>query len=208
VTDSMSGFFAVRVGALDGVELRPHGFKILLEVLARTPQLRIAEVPFTFGERGAGESKASMAEGVRFVRHLLRLRLSVLTGSRVGRVLSFGAVGVSGIAVNAGAFWAATAVGMHYLWAAVAATQASTLWNFAGTDLMVFSGRKRRGLLSRLLPFAVVNEVLLLARLPLLAFLVATIGIMPLVANVTTLLLTFVLRFAFSERLFTSERPS
>jgi dolichol-phosphate mannosyltransferase len=35
VTDPLSGFFAVRRGALDLPTLRPHGYKILLELIAR-----------------------------------------------------------------------------------------------------------------------------------------------------------------------------
>lgn len=57
-TDPMTGFFAVRRDALDLPALRPRGFKILLEILART-ELRVAEEPFVFGERLAGESKAT-----------------------------------------------------------------------------------------------------------------------------------------------------
>lgn len=207
VTDSMSGLFALRVETVQKVDLQPYGFKILLEVLARTPKLRISELPFTFGERVSGESKASLREGLHFARHLGRLRLSVLRHARLGRVAVFGAVGLTGIAVNSAAFWAAQSVGMHYLLAAVVATQASTLWNFLGTNAMVFSGSKRRGLATRLISFAAANEVLLLARLPLLALFVH-LGMPALIANVSTLLLTFVVRFAISERLFTPEGTS
>ena len=46
VTDPMSGFFLVRRDALDLDRLRPRGFKILLELLVRHPDLRAAEVSF------------------------------------------------------------------------------------------------------------------------------------------------------------------
>ena len=73
VRDPLSGFFAVSRRAVEGVRLRPHGFKILLEVLARGRATRIMEVPFTMHERAGGRSKAGLAEGARFFRHLLRL---------------------------------------------------------------------------------------------------------------------------------------
>ena len=82
VSDPMSGFFLVRRERLATSELRPHGFKILLELLVRSAPLRVAEVPYTFGERVAGQSKASLREGWRYLVHLLRLRVGVL---RVGR---------------------------------------------------------------------------------------------------------------------------
>ena len=77
VSDPMSGLFLVRRDRLVVDELRPHGFKILLELLVRSAPLRVAEVPYTFGERVAGESKASVREGCRYLVHLLRLRFGV-----------------------------------------------------------------------------------------------------------------------------------
>jgi dolichol-phosphate mannosyltransferase len=73
ISDPMSGFFAVRPAALELDQLRPEGFKILLEILVRTPRLRTHEVGFVFAPRHAGDSKASAREGLRFARHVLRL---------------------------------------------------------------------------------------------------------------------------------------
>jgi glycosyltransferase involved in cell wall biosynthesis len=77
VTDPMSGFFMFRRDAVDPNNLRPRGFKILMEIAVRTPNLRVAEVPYVFGERYAGESKANSREGVRYLRHLSRLRVDL-----------------------------------------------------------------------------------------------------------------------------------
>ena len=74
VTDPMSGFFMVRRDAVDADVLRPHGFKILLEILVRMRGLRTAEVPFAFGIRRSGESKSSAKEGARFLKQLWGLR--------------------------------------------------------------------------------------------------------------------------------------
>ena len=76
VSDPMSGFFLVRRAALDPEALRPTGFKILLEILVRTPGLRRAEVSYEFAPRHAGDSKASLKQGVVYLRHLARLRLA------------------------------------------------------------------------------------------------------------------------------------
>lgn len=74
-TDPMSGFFLFRREVVDGVELRPTGFKILLEVLVRGKWNRLSEVPFHFEGREAGTSKASVQQGVAYLRHLRELRL-------------------------------------------------------------------------------------------------------------------------------------
>lgn len=74
VSDPLSGFFLVRAAALAGRPLRPTGFKILLEILVRNPDLTRTEVPYRFDVRHAGESKASAREGIRFLCHLIRLK--------------------------------------------------------------------------------------------------------------------------------------
>jgi len=76
VSDPLTGLFLVRRVALNTVVLRPDGFKILLEILIRCPGLRVSEVQFDFASRHEGESKADFQEGMRFFRHLLRLRLT------------------------------------------------------------------------------------------------------------------------------------
>ena len=60
VSDPMSGFFMLQRTVLDSTvrNLSGLGFKILLDILATTRQpLRIAEVPYCFRDRFAGESK-------------------------------------------------------------------------------------------------------------------------------------------------------
>src|SRR4051812_15838001 len=129
VSDPMSGFFLVSRPAVAANlnRLRPRGFKILLELLVRIPELRKAEVGFVFGERFAGRSKASVGEALNYFLHLWRLRL---TGSP-GRFIKFGLVGLSGLAVNTALLALLTeAGGLYYLLAAVIATQGSTAWNF------------------------------------------------------------------------------
>ena len=72
----MSGFFLVRRDKLDLDALKPRGFKVLLEILIRTPGLHTSEVAFRFDRRHAGKSKASVREGGRYLAQLLRLRLA------------------------------------------------------------------------------------------------------------------------------------
>jgi dolichol-phosphate mannosyltransferase len=67
----------VRRSALDLDRLVPDGFKILLEIAVRTPGLQVAEVPFTFGDRFAGDSKADLRVGLSYLRHVAKLRRGV-----------------------------------------------------------------------------------------------------------------------------------
>jgi dolichol-phosphate mannosyltransferase len=81
VSDPMSGFFAVRATSLDADVLRPLGYKILLELIVRCRLRRVTEVPYQFQDRFAGESKANFGEGLRFLRHLVVLRVSSVSST-------------------------------------------------------------------------------------------------------------------------------
>ena len=74
ISDPMSGFFLVRRSCLDLPSLHPQGFKLLLELLAHSPQASVAEVPYTFDVRHSGVSKAGIREGLTYLRRLAELR--------------------------------------------------------------------------------------------------------------------------------------
>ena len=185
VADPLSGFFLFRRLAVDPDRLRPRGFKILLEILVRFPALTIAEVPFHFQARYSGASKADTREGLRYLRLLLDLRLQ-----RLQRLSRFIVVGASGLVVNQLLLAIFTELfGLHYLISAVIATQGSTGWNFILTDAWVFRDRATRGsALARFIQSALLNNVLLLGRGPLLVLLTAQFGMHYLVSNFVTLL--------------------
>ena len=73
ITDPLGGFFLVRRSILQGVALRPIGYKILLEVLIRCEWQTSAEVPYQFEQRRHGESKANLQQGLQFLGHLRTL---------------------------------------------------------------------------------------------------------------------------------------
>lgn len=77
VKDPMSGYMMIRRTMLEGRELQPLGYKILLEVLARAPlsAAAISEVPYTFRERNDGKSKVTTRVYAEYLQHLLRLRV-------------------------------------------------------------------------------------------------------------------------------------
>jgi dolichol-phosphate mannosyltransferase len=197
VADPLSGFFLFKRLAVDPDRLRPRGFKILLEILVRFPALTTAEVPFHFQARYSGASKADTREGLRYFRLLLDLRLQ-----RLQRLSRFVVVGTSGLVVNQLLLAIFTElVGLHYLISAVIATQGSTGWNFILTDAWVFRDRATRGsILARFIQAAVMNNVLLLGRGPLLVLLTAQFGIHYLASNFITLLVLVLIRFAVSDR--------
>jgi dolichol-phosphate mannosyltransferase len=100
LSDPMSGFFALRREVVDRIarELSPRGFKILLDILASSPNpLRVQEIPFSFGPRLHGESKLDSAVVLEYLGLLLSKASAGLLSIRF---LMFALVGLSGVIVN------------------------------------------------------------------------------------------------------------
>jgi dolichol-phosphate mannosyltransferase len=206
VSDPMSGFFLVRRAAVDLAELKPNGFKILLELLVRTPFESVGEVPYAFAERRAGESKASFREGLRFLLQLVRLRLPDASG----RLARFGLIGLSGLVVNESLLALFTErAGFYYLASAVISTQASIMWNFALTERWVYSRRDcRLGWRARLGAFCLVCTTAQVLTIPLLYLLVDTGALPYLIGNLFAIGVSTLLRFTIAERVIWKARPA
>jgi dolichol-phosphate mannosyltransferase len=71
--DPMTGFFMLRRACIDGIALQPSGFKLLLEILVRGRIRSVKEVPFAFGQRYRGASKANFKVGWDYAKLLARL---------------------------------------------------------------------------------------------------------------------------------------
>src|ERR687893_62624 len=96
-SDPMAGFFLVRNEAISGIQLRPTGYKILLEILVCAPELKVVEVPLNFRARHAGVSKANFRQGLEYLAHIASLFWYVPSA---GRFWKFAMVGASGVLVN------------------------------------------------------------------------------------------------------------
>jgi dolichol-phosphate mannosyltransferase len=96
-SDPLSGFFLVRNAAISGIQFRPTGFKILLEILVCAPELKVIEVPLNFQARNAGVSKANVGRGLEYLAHIASLFWYVPSA---GRFWKFALVGTSGVLVN------------------------------------------------------------------------------------------------------------
>jgi putative flippase GtrA len=197
VTDPLTGFFLTKRASVNPDDLKPDGFKILLEILVSHPQLKVSEVPIQFGHRNAGESKASVKETVKFFRGLYRLRMA---GNE--NFMRFLLVGLTGLVVNSLALYAFTELaGIHYVISAAIATQVSTLWNFGLTETWVFGKRQtERPFLQRLVSFLLINNLLLILRGPIITLMVGQMGIHYLIANLASLFVMTLLRYLLADK--------
>lgn len=74
LTDPTTGYMAVRRDILDGLDIDPIGWKIVLEVVVKAAPARLKEVPIVFRNRELGESKQSLRVLGQYLHHLWRLR--------------------------------------------------------------------------------------------------------------------------------------
>jgi dolichol-phosphate mannosyltransferase len=106
IADPMSGFFMIRRDRFEQLapQLSTQGFKILLDVVATARgDLRVKEIPYSFGARLHGESKLDSMVALDF----LGLVLAKLTHDVVSlRFLLFAMVGSIGLFVHFGALFA------------------------------------------------------------------------------------------------------
>src|SRR4051795_8810657 len=100
IADPMSGFFMMRRDSFEQLapQLSTQGFKILLDIVATARgNLRVKEIPYTFGSRLHGESKLDSMVALDF----LGLLLAKLTRDVVSlRFLLFAMVGALGLFVH------------------------------------------------------------------------------------------------------------
>jgi dolichol-phosphate mannosyltransferase len=85
VKDPLSGFFAVRRSCIEDLDLQPEGFKILLEILVKGRIDKAVEVPFHFGNRYSGESKANVKVALQYFSLLGKLSRYALFGPSSGQ---------------------------------------------------------------------------------------------------------------------------
>ncbi|WP_330202552.1 glycosyltransferase [Cyanobacterium sp. DS4] len=138
VSDPMSGYFLVRRRCLANSKLNPLGYKILIEVLAKGKIGWISEVGYVFQERQEGQSKVTKQQYIDYIRHLVRLRLSLW---KFERFLRFGVVGLSGVFVDMGFLYLlsdSSTLGLPLTRSKIIAAELAIINNFLWNDSWTF----------------------------------------------------------------------
>ena len=201
VSDPMTGFFVVRPGAVDLAGLRPRGFKILLEILARQ-RLVVVEEPFVFGERFAGRSKATVANGLRYVQQLTLLRF--------GRLSPFALIGALGAVLNLAILAGLQGLGVHYLPAVIWANVVTIVINFLLQERFVFADLRdgAHGFWGRFVRSFAFNGTEAAVRTLLLWWIVERAVPHPELVQAVLILVAFVVRFVFQAQVVYRPRGS
>ncbi len=184
IKDPMSGFFVFDRKVVGNTELRPTGFKILLEILTMGNYEKVVQLPIVFGARSQGNSKFSLRPQIEYLKHVFSL---MGRAGEMARFIKFCVVGLSGVGVNSGLLWLLTEkAGFFYVLSAAISIEASIISNFMFNNFFTFSDRRPRdvsALLRHLARFNVVSLVGVCINLGVLWLLTSGVGIYYLASN-------------------------
>ncbi|MGD0329268.1 MAG: glycosyltransferase family 2 protein [Nitrososphaeria archaeon] len=190
VKDTQSGYFIFRKNVIENVTLTTRGFKLLIEILVKGKYSTVAEIPYTFKPRLAGESKMKASEIIDYIKQLVTLSDF--------RAFKFGAVGVSGVFVNLGVLWLfVSAINLSGLLALAVAIEASILSNFLLNDFWTFKNRRSGRFLHRLIKCNVTALGALINYI--LSAILLYLGINYILADGVGILFGFAANYFFSE---------
>jgi dolichol-phosphate mannosyltransferase len=145
ITDPVSGFFMLRRETIDRIAPRLSGIgtKILIDILASSPRpLAVAELPYQFRPRHAGESKLDT---------LTALEYGLLLAEKIGgryfshKLLLFGLVGASGVVVNLSVLRGLLTLEASPTLAVTTATLIAMVWNFFLNNILTYRDRRLTG---------------------------------------------------------------
>lgn len=194
VKDVQSGFFAINRDVINGVDLNPTGYKILLEILILGKYDSIKEIGYKFGDRESGDSKLGTSTIIDYMRHMISL--SYRTGE-VNKLIKYVAVGISGIGVNTLVlFFCTDILKIFYLLSSAAAYEISILTNFIINDRWTFKHiDNKSGFLERALYFNYAMIAGALLGMFLLYVFTSLLSINYLVSNIISIAVVFMWRY-------------
>jgi dolichol-phosphate mannosyltransferase len=164
--------------------LRPTGYKILLEILTEGESAKLTEVPYTFSTRNTGRSKLNIIQEIDYLKHVFSL---MKRRGELFRIVKFALVGLSGVGVNIGILYLLTEfAGLFYLASAVIAIEVSIISNFSLNDYFTFADKRAPGItgfLRQLGKFNLVSLFGLVINTAVLALFTEVFGVYYLVSQ-------------------------
>ena len=145
VSDPMSGFFLLRQELFEQLagRLTGQGFKILLDLILAAPRrLNIAEIPYKFRPRAAGESKLDVLVLAQFAGLLIDKALHGLVPLRF---ISFALVGGVGVLINLAVLQLARAAGLEFTAAQTLGTIIAMVANFQLNNQLTYRAQRLKG---------------------------------------------------------------
>lgn len=158
VKDPMSGFFALRRDDfLKADELNPVGYKVALELIVKCGFDNVAEVPIHFSDRALGESKLTLREQLKYIKHLRRLYIHKFSNAMY--LLQFLVVGASGVVVNLATLSLLLMAGLPAAACLAGGIATSVVTNFLLNRRFTFSYARDRNIWKQFVGFVTVSSL-------------------------------------------------
>ena len=184
--DPMSGFFAFKKNILKNSKLDLIGYKILLEILVKTKDVKTLEIPYTFTNRKIGTSKLDrkiIFDYLKSVWKLYRYGKKIKTNhskstSFISKAARFYTVGATGLIVNLFTSFSlvSTFPDIWYMHANLAGILLSISSNFILNKLWTFEDKNfsKKKTLSQFFKFSTFSALGALIQLGLVFYLTDT----------------------------------
>ncbi len=190
IKDPMSGFFAFKKNIIKGLNFDALGYKLLLEILVKTKDIDVKEIPYTFENRKFGSSKLNSSIIIGYFKSVWKLykngkmktsderRKSVRFLSKAARFFTVGATGV-GVNYIVSTLFTSGVTELWYIHANIFGIIASIstnfllnkVWTFEDTD---FSKRK---ILSQYGKFSLFSSLGALVQISMMFWLVESYNV-------------------------------
>ena len=150
--DPMSGFFAFKKNIIKGLNFDALGYKFLLEILVKTKDINVKEIPYTFENRKLGSSKLDNSIIIDYFKSVWKLykngKIKTANEKRnsirfLSKAARFFTVGASGFIVNyvISILFTSGLTEMWYLHANIFGIIASISTNFVLNKVWTFEDR-------------------------------------------------------------------
>ncbi len=138
LSDPMSGYFGLSRNLFLEIKtsINPRGFKLLLEILYKSKNIKIAHIPYNFKVRKFGKTKLTPAIGFEYLLALLDLKLGWVISYRF---ILFSFVGFIGSCLNFTFFLTFLYIKVPILWSVFYAASLGMIWSFLANNFLTFS---------------------------------------------------------------------
>jgi len=219
--DPMSGFFAFKKNIIKELNFDALGYKFLLEILVKTKDINIKEIPYTFENRKFGSSKLDSSTMIDYFKSVWKLykngKIKTIDEKRnsvrfLSKAARFFTVGASGLAVNyiISTLFTSGLTDFWYIHANIFGIIASISTNFILNKVWTFEDRdfSRNKTLSQFGKFSLFSSLGALVQVAMVFWMVDTYDIsypLALILAITTAAFSnFVLnkKLTFKEKLW------
>ena len=200
VSDCTGGFFGLHRSVIDGVDLNPIGWKIMLEIIVKGRYRSFSEIPYAFATRDLDQSKMNFEEQVNYLKHIAFL---VMSSPEDRKFFIFCSIGLLGFIVNMLVFTLLMKLTVDKaVFSSVTASSTALIHNFVWNDQVTWKQEKnlsRSGFLSRFLKFASTSFLgVLIASMVVRAF--VGLGWSPFIGQTLGIFAATFLKFFINDR--------